>query len=108
MKNALAVYETMRDYRRAMNGTEVPHIVIYDNEGETFDRYTVYIRTDEIEDYDMYTMSANAFSPDGFNQYAGVSSTALKDDYSPAKLGKRISFDSVPFDVALCIAHRLI
>ena len=41
-------------------------IRIYDNDGETFDRYTVII------DNNVFTMSHNAQSPQGFNQYVGT------------------------------------
>jgi hypothetical protein len=40
-------------------------IRIFDNKGETMDRYTVVI------DESYYSMSENALSPDGFNQYGG-------------------------------------
>lgn len=38
---------------------------IYDNGGETFDRYTLV-----TEAGDIFTMSQNPLSPDGFNQYS--------------------------------------
>jgi hypothetical protein len=41
-------------------------VKIYDNGGETFDRYTVVI------DGVVYGMSENATAPNGFNQYAGT------------------------------------
>ena len=40
-------------------------IKVFDNGGETFDRYTVII------DKDVYTMSANPNSPQGVNLYCG-------------------------------------
>lgn len=42
------------------------HIRIYDNGGETCDRYTLII------DGDIYGLSDNAMSPQGFNQYCGT------------------------------------
>jgi len=41
------------------------HIEVYDNGGETADRYSVRIGTS------VYGMSDNATSANGFNQYAG-------------------------------------
>jgi hypothetical protein len=38
---------------------------IFDNEGKTFDRYTVVIVGE------VFTMSHNPNTPNGFNQYAG-------------------------------------
>ena len=40
-------------------------IDIYDNQGKTFDRYTIFIGRD------VFGMSANPLSPLGFNQYVG-------------------------------------
>ncbi len=42
------------------------NIQVYDNGGETFDRYTVII------DNDVFGMSENPLSASGFNQWCGV------------------------------------
>ena len=41
-------------------------IVVYDNGGKTFDRYTIV-----IDDLDVFGMSLNPLSVQGFNQYCG-------------------------------------
>jgi len=74
-------------------------IKVYDNGGKTWDRYTVSI------DEDVYSMSANATSPDGFNQYWGE----LKDFDKPmSRFGKRLYIDEgqVPEEVCKAIAQR--
>lgn len=43
---------------------------IYDNMGKTFDRYTVNIIREDGT-CELYGMSHNPFSPQGFNQYCG-------------------------------------
>lgn len=48
-----------------MFGTAVPRIQVFDNEGKTFDRYTVIIGQS------IFAMSHNASSPQGINQYVG-------------------------------------
>lgn len=52
------------------------NIIVCDNGGETFDRYTVIIRNGD--NYDVYTMSAHPFSPLGMNQYSHTADNLLK------------------------------
>lgn len=60
-------------------------IEIYDNGGETFDRYTVII------DGDVYGMSANPQSPQGFNQYSGT----LAELPMARSNGERVTIESL-------------
>lgn len=75
---------------------------VWDNEGSTFDRYTVRIRND------YYGMSANPFSPQGFCQYVG-SYPEIKEGKNLGKLvydcgnGK---FGALPKDVRIAITER--
>ena len=70
-------------------------IEVYDNDGETFDRYTVII------DGVVYGMSANALQPDGFNQYSGQLA-----DLPGAREGERITIESLPEEVQEAIRRR--
>ena len=71
---------------------------IYDNGGQTFDRYTII-----FDDGVAYGMSENATSPDGFNQYLG-------DRILPDKgLGQLVTdARSLPDAVRIAIINRLI
>lgn len=80
------------------------HVHVYDNGGKTADRYTVYIREREDADFDCYTMSVNAFSPAGINQFSH--SVAMPQD--DAHVGERkLGWGEVPFEVAAAIVYRL-
>lgn len=65
------------------------NIEIYDNGGVTFDRYTVII------DGDVYGMSDNPRSPQGFNQFSGT----LAELPNARGVGERITLESVPEEV---------
>lgn len=76
-----------------LNGHQVE---IYDNGGETVDRYTVII------DDDFYGMSDNPHSPQGFNQYSG----SFADGYKAGShLGTKLS--SVPPQIKKAIIQRM-
>jgi hypothetical protein len=66
---------------------------IYDNNGQTFDRYTVvYMNLPESREgeYSAVGMSENPFSPSGFGLHVIA---------SPGRhLGKRIRFEDLPMD----------
>jgi len=72
------------------------NIEIYDNGGVTFDRYTVII------DGDVYGMSANPNSPQGFNQFSGK----LAELPMARSNGERITMESLPEEVELAIKAR--
>lgn len=71
-------------------------IEIYDNEGTTFDRYTVII------DGDVFGMSDNPLSPQGFNQYSGK----LHELPLARNNGERITLESLPEEVQTAIQRR--
>jgi len=73
-------------------------ILIYDNGGKSFDRYTII-----IDNY-AYRMSENPLSPQGFNQYCGEVVTGVK---LGKHLGKKILFESLPTDVKKAIKERM-
>ena len=63
-------------------------VTVYDNNGDTYDRYTVIIGES------CYGMSHNPMSPMGFNQYCGeVGSDVILDDH----LGEMLA--CVPDDI---------
>ena len=78
--------------------SETANIKVYDNDGKTFDRYTVVI------DGSVYSMSHNATSPQGVDQYAGelkdLSGIKGKDD-------KEVPYDSLPKSVKDAIRDRM-
>jgi len=88
-----------------MINNQVPNIRVFDNGGETFDRYTVIINTS------VYGMSINANSPQGFNQYSGELDEliAVEDAINgkPHNMGKEIPILDLPLIVRLAIGERL-
>lgn len=71
-------------------------IEVYDNGGETADRYTVII------DNNVYLMSDNPLSPQGVNQYNGKLANAPL-----ARTGERIVVESLPEQVQKAIQDRV-
>ena len=75
---------------------------IFNNGGKTFDQYTIQIGRD------VYNMSINALSLQGFNQY---SFTLKKYEHIEGKanketLGRKIAFDVLPEAVKVAIRQR--
>ncbi len=64
-------------------------VMVYDNGGKTFDRYTVFITytTGEII---AFGMSDNPMSPNGFNQYVGVAPREISPGKHQGKKLRRI------------------
>ncbi len=77
-------------------------IQVYDNNGKTWDRYTIVIS--EPDGVNVYGMSTNPLDPDGFNQWSGDSS----DNLSMETAGDQVSYSSLPIMVRKAIANRLI
>ena len=73
-------------------------IVVYDNEGKTCDRYTVI-----CDDTDVYGMSHNPKSPQGFNQWCG-DRNEFPEDLS--HLGKIVELESLSEEVRNAIKER--
>jgi hypothetical protein len=79
-------------------------IAIYDNGGESFDRYTVYFDSVEriVIKTKLYTclgMSEHPFDPQGFGQHS--SGTLGKHN------GKRITFNQLPPDCQKLVKQEL-
>lgn len=77
-------------------------IKCYDNNGKTFDRYTVvYLNNKCLRTglYEARAMSSNPFHPQGFGQYTTVS--------LGKHLGKVISFDDLPNDCKKLVKRDL-
>ena len=73
---------------------------IYDNGGETFDRYTVYYNEKEANDcFAGRGMSDKPFHPQGFGQCI----TGQLGSHN----GKRIQFDALPIDCKTLIESDL-
>jgi len=73
-------------------------ITVYDNGGETCDRYTV------ITDVgDVYGMSINPKTPNGFNLYIGDRNEFPKD---LSHLGKIVDVETLPEEVKEAIKER--
>ena len=80
-------------------------IIVTDNSGKSFDRYTVYINMDNTPStypYNVFTMSYNPLSPQGVNMFAGH--YCLKPD----KDNKEIDLIDLPKDVLVAIIYRLL
>jgi len=77
------------------NVFEKGKVVVYDNGGKTADRYTVIIGDD------VYGMSDNPDSPQGFNQYSGTVGVDVKIG---KHLGKKLS--SIPDSIKKAVKER--
>ena len=74
-------------------------ISIFDNEGKTFDRYTIV-----DSDNDMIGMSENPSSPLGFDQYCGQ---APKGISLSSCLGKKIPKNKWPEQIVQAYKQRI-
>lgn len=74
-------------------------ITVYDNGGETVDRYTVIVGND------VFAMSDNALMPDGYNQYMGA--WAEFDFKNNPAIGKEIEYSSLSDEVKTAIQRRI-
>ena len=81
------------EYSKGGGVHDLSKVVVYDNNGETLDRYTVF-----TPDGAVYGMSETAA---GFNQYVGDSSEIQKGSH----LGKRLK--SVPEGIKWAVAARI-
>jgi len=76
---------------------------IYDNGGETLDRYTVVLNSHDMNSdpqfNDALGLSDNPTHPQGFSQFT----SAMDGDH----LGKRIRFDQLPMNIRQHITDRL-
>lgn len=80
---------TTQDY----DNPSIDHVVVYDNGGETLDRYTVFIGSD------VYGMSE---SGGGFNMYIGDDNEIVMGDHLGVKL------ESVPESIKYAVIGRVI
>jgi len=76
------------------------YVRCYDNQGETFDRYTIvftgnYKGRNGLCEY--LGSSANPFSPQGFGQHGECRDIIDKPSYK--RLGKKVKFEDLPVDV---------
>lgn len=83
------------------------HIRVYDNDGKTWDRYTVFIpiyhENGKRIGYDVYGMSEMALSPSGFNQYCAT----LKHITLNFRENRRVDPMMLPIDVIKAIKDRI-
>lgn len=79
-------------------------IRIWDNGGETADRYTVAVGHDGEVDY--FGMSSDPRHPQGFNQYLGSKADGNAVHEGP-HLGKRLPFRKWPEELKRSIWDRL-
>lgn len=90
---------------RLLPGGKPRYVRVYDNGGESFDRYTVVFtgryRHKTGGSFWYLGMSARPFHPQGFGQH-GESDRQI--DYPTyGHLGKKISFDGLPADCQRCV-----
>jgi len=77
-------------------GGSIKDVIVYDNAGESFDRYTIF-----TPDGSVYGMSENANMPNGFNMYIGDDTEIKKGSH----LGKRLK--SVPQSIEKAVMNRI-
>lgn len=82
---------------------------VFDNGGATFDRYTVMIlrRNKSLRKYEVYGMSENAMSPQGFNQFSHVVPSVRYLASDNIAIGKRIRYVDLPKEVLTAIEARI-
>ena len=78
------------------HGGGIKDVIVYDNNGETFDRYTIF-----TPDGSVYGMSDNALMPNGFNMYIGDNTEVEKGSH----LGKKLK--SVPESIKIAVQRRM-
>jgi hypothetical protein len=83
------------DYEYAKGGG-ISDVVVYDNGGESFDRYTIF-----TPDGSVFGMSDNALMPNGFNMYIGDDTEIQKGSH----LGKKLK--SVPQSIKIAVERRM-
>lgn len=71
---------------------------VYDNEGKSFDRYTVVVGVKQ-EQYECLGLSLNPDSPQGFSQWG----LCILGEH----LGKEVNFEDLPKNVRIHILNRL-
>jgi hypothetical protein len=91
------------DYRN--DAARLPHgwpdLRIYDNGGQTFDRYTVVFMNEPERRHSTFAalgMSAHPFHPQGFGQHC----IAMPGHH----LGRRINFADLPADCQKCVRQH--
>jgi len=77
-------------------GGGISDVVVYDNGGESFDRYTIF-----TPDGSVFGMSDNALMPNGFNMYIGDDTEIQKGSH----LGKKLK--SVPQSIKIAVERRM-
>jgi hypothetical protein len=104
LEDAKAEVEAMKKDRDAKRQEAAEKFIeygtVYDNAGQTVDRYTI------VFDKEVYGMSANPKSPQGFNQSAG-SLEKMQLENNPA-VGERVMFSSLPEEVQGAIIERVL
>ena len=115
-RNADTVAPMLKDIQLCWQNPEPPNIQIYDNEGQSMDRYTV-LYLDQIErpeyvskdylgkpcligpSYNSFGMSAEPFHPQGIGQHGAA---------MPGKhLGKVITWEELPVDCQRAVLQDL-
>lgn len=95
------LYEAIGSIRAILYGSPWLHVHVFDNPATT-DRYTIYLRTSPDSDFAVFTMSEDAFSPQGINQFSHeVATPAGIEDMS-----KALPLARVPLEVVLAILER--
>ncbi len=77
------------------------HVRLYDNGGESADRYTCCFKALKLGFFPYLTMSSYPFSPQGVGLHGEHNQPIDVPRYS--HLGKKIKWDDLPHDVKCCI-----
>lgn len=78
------------------------YVRLYDNGGETLDRYTCVFTRRYGEGFPFLMMSGRPFSPLGVGQH-GEGGEAPIDRPRYSHIGKKVGWDELPKDVQRCI-----
>jgi hypothetical protein len=79
---------------------------VYDNGGATADRYSVFVKL-KNNVFEIYGMSSDPFSPQGFNQYGGDATLKQKNDFIKFQKPKKIAIDKLPEVIKTAIKQRI-
>lgn len=106
MRGHLCKWGEQCDLLRSWHRVMERRVRVYDNGGETADRYTVEIYRQERgrKVTDIYFMSLNPESPLGVNQY-GL--TLNRGEHVDSSNAKRVKVQDLPAEVIRAIEHRI-
>ena len=77
--------------------------ILFDNEGETYDRYSAF----NIKDKSVYGFSSNPYHPLGVGQYCGDFTVSKEEIEKSSHLGKSIKAEDLNETCLMFLLERL-